>query len=307
MEYVSIKNIEITGGGTEPISPSDNFNLYKITGNATLSSNYEIEANGMVAVNGAKAIFFYEATVNVNGNHITILGKQIPDELAMVPFVVSSVWFDGAWQTNVSVDILDQTNILPGTALVDGSVDTTQLADEAVSLAKMDKNTADSIIVFNGMGIASILTPSTGDVLVKTSSGWVVSSYLEGQTLIGDGTDVTADNLHELIVVPVSFESSEQGAIKVLIPFKCDLVSFSPYVSVALAGVSAGLIEALDNSSASMGVATIPHSSAIGYGITVTPTVNNSFDAGDILTLQVSKANAGGKALVSIKLKRLGA
>ena len=83
------KQIEITvsDGVNGIIYDSDNVINYRITGTETLTSNWAVviqTISGGVAtlVKGMKCIFTYDATVTLGGNHITILGTQMPDAYA---------------------------------------------------------------------------------------------------------------------------------------------------------------------------------------------------------------------------------
>ena len=53
------------------------------------------------------------------------------------------------------------------------------------------------------------------------------------------------------------------------------------------------------------GILTFPLSSALNTAQTVTPTANNTFNAGDVLQAVTLKTTAGGRALLSIKVERL--
>jgi len=110
----------------------------------------------------------------------------------------------------------------------------------------------------------------------------------------------------EVFSTTVSFETSEQGDMKIKLPFACTVNEFYASVSVAIAGTDGATITPKNHAGTSMtaGTLTLTASSAIGTGFTSTPTANNTFSAGEIMTLTTAKTTAGGKAIVSIKITR---
>ena len=111
----------------------------------------------------------------------------------------------------------------------------------------------------------------------------------------------------EIISTTVSFAASEQGDMKIKLPFACTVNEFYASVSVAIAGTDNAIITPKNNASTVMtsGKITLTAASTIGTGFTSTPTANNTFAAGEIMTLTTAKTTAGGKAIVSIKITRL--
>jgi hypothetical protein len=110
----------------------------------------------------------------------------------------------------------------------------------------------------------------------------------------------------ELITTDVSFETGEVGDMKIKIPFACTVNEIYASVSKAIAATDNATIVPKDNGAVAMtaGTVTLTASSGIGTGFTSTPTANNTFTAGQIMTLTTAKTTAGGKAKVSIKVTR---
>jgi hypothetical protein len=103
--------------------------------------------------------------------------------------------------------------------------------------------------------------------------------------------------------VSVSFETGEQGDMKVTMP-KCNVISFSASVKKAIAGTDNATIVPKNHAGTAMtsGTVTLTSSSAIGTQFTSTPTGNNSFAEGETMTLTTAKTTVGGKAIVSFRV-----
>lgn len=104
----------------------------------------------------------------------------------------------------------------------------------------------------------------------------------------------------------ISFEASEVGDMKMYMGYAgtVDYIHFT--VDKAIAATDDGTIIPKNNAGTVMtsGTITVTASSTIGTGFTSTPTANNSFVAGDILTFTTAKTTAGGKGTLYIKITK---
>jgi len=129
-------------------------------------------------------------------------------------------------------------------------------------------------------------------------------AYYDGSVTVAK----VEDNLkYELIVVNVSFESGELGDYKIKIPFNCNCTEFYARAIKAIAGTDNATITPKNNAGTTMtsGTITFTASDAFGTAYTSTPSANNTFAAGEYMTLTTAKTTAGGKAQISIKLTRV--
>lgn len=112
--------------------------------------------------------------------------------------------------------------------------------------------------------------------------------------------------LDEVLNVRLSFETGEQGAVKIRLPFRAQVVSLRSQVVLALAATDAGTITP-SNSVGNMASGTISHaaSAALGNEITATPTTNTVIAKSTDLTLTPAKTTAGGKVNVTVHFKRI--
>lgn len=99
------------GGGTINYPLKSPASLYIITGTAVLTSNWTLQPTG-TPVEGMEFRFRYEADVILNGNTITIFGKELPSTLADKTHNIT-VYYNGTnWQVNFSLDV-DENGSLP--------------------------------------------------------------------------------------------------------------------------------------------------------------------------------------------------
>ena len=108
----------------------------------------------------------------------------------------------------------------------------------------------------------------------------------------------------EILTVPVSFETGEIGGYKIEMPYPGTIVKISAYVTKLIEATNDGSITATDNAAATMAALTMTAGTAIGTAVTDSPTTNNTFVAGDVLTFTTAKVTAGGKALITLKITR---
>jgi hypothetical protein len=132
---------------------------------------------------------------------------------------------------------------------------------------------------------------------------------LEGSNIGSD--EVAAGNLsdnlkYETMTIPVSFEATEVGDIKVLMPFPCAVTNTFSSVSKTIAATDDGTIAFKNNAGSTMAGATITiaATSAVGTTDTGLATTNNTFTAGQVMTLTTAKTTAGGRAVVTVQLTR---
>ncbi len=111
---------------------------------------------------------------------------------------------------------------------------------------------------------------------------------------------------YEVIHVPVSFEANEVGDVKVLMPYACSVTNTYSSVSKTIAATDDGTITFKNNAGTTMTGATITvaASSTVGTADTGLATANNTFTAGQVMTLTTAKTTAGGRCVVSIQLVR---
>lgn len=132
----------------------------------------------------------------------------------------------------------------------------------------------------------------------------VYSGLIESSAITVDKLETSLKT--ELLTVEVSFETGEVGDFKITIPFACTATEYYAYATKAIAATDNATITPKNNAGTTMtdGILTFTASDARDTAVTSTPSANNVFTAGQILTLTCAKATVGGKATVSVTLVR---
>jgi hypothetical protein len=218
-----------------PTSLIDTASVVRVIGTVTLSGNLNISPTGTPSKNTAIKIL-WEASVTITvGNQVVIFGETVPDELAAKNFVAECVYDGAAWVVNILPDFAG-TGIIGADRLAASSVTTAKIADDAITLAKVDAPGKGKIIYGDGLGDPKYLTIQDAEFIIGDTTLGATS-----QTISGDATvtktgaltiansavttakiaddAVTAAKLDDdsnrtQVVIPTSFESA--GEIGVL-------------------------------------------------------------------------------------------
>lgn len=103
---------------------------------------------------------------------------------------------------------------------------------------------------------------------------------------------------------PISLETSEVGDMNIEMNFKGTVTKIVYLVDKIIEATDDASVNAKDNSGSSMGSTTITKSAAIGASFTISPSSNNTFVVGDVLTLASAKVTKGGKVTAFIHCTR---
>jgi len=111
------------------------------------------------------------------------------------------------------------------------------------------------------------------------------------------------DNLKtEVIVLPISWDTNRTGDHKIVLPFPCTITQIDIYADDLIEATDDADVDFKNNAGLSMGTQTLSAGTTIGSGVSLTPSSNNTFTAGQVLTATTTKANAGGNAKVSLTI-----
>lgn len=288
------KDLAITnGGGTVSIDLSKPYTYYTIDGiGIVLAASYIINTTGTAAKG---------MTINVRytGNgldsdttdptiSVQILGVTLTDTQALGKANIISTYNGASWDTILQlssddIDIVDTNNI------VDLNVTTSKIAALAVTTAKID-----NLAVTAAKIAANTITAS------QIANGTITNTQMTAATV--DSTILAANLITGSNSFWVSFETGEVGDFKIKMDCAGTLNTVYAYCTKAIAATDNATIVCKNNGGTTMATGTITFtaSDARGTAYTVTPSTNNTFIAGDLLTLTCAKATAGGRALVTI-------
>lgn len=209
------------------------------------------------------------------------------------------------------------TFTIANNAITNAKVD----AAAAITRSKLANGTADHVLINDASGVMSseaALNVSRGGTGLDNSGATGLQKYAAGTPSVGliVAADVTADTLTpstltqegrtEVLNFAVSFEAGEQCDNKILMPYAGSVVTIYAIVTKAIAATDSGTITPKNQGGTTMtdGVVTFSASTALNTAVTTTPTANNTFVAGDILSFTTAKTTAGGKALISVVVER---
>ena len=161
----------------------------------------------------------------------------------------------------------------------DNGITTVKILDLAVTTTKIN----DLAVTTTKINDLAVTTTKINDLAVTTAK---VETTLK--------TD--------LILVPISWDSNRIGDHKIIIPFPCTINKVDVYSDGLIAGVDDANANFKNNALLSMGVITFNAGDNIGTGYSFTPTTNNTFTAGQVLTITTTKPTPGGNAKASIQV-----
>ena len=112
--------------------------------------------------------------------------------------------------------------------------------------------------------------------------------------------------IYEVVTLLVSFESGYLGDFKIMMPYAGTVTEIYAYATKVIAGTDDGTITPKNNGGTTMtdGVLTFVAADPRGSAYSVTPSANNTFAAGDLLTFTTAKTTAGGVVQLSIMVTR---
>ncbi len=176
MNILPIKNLTVLTNGTESIVVSGAFPMVSIfrlvgaTDPVVLLGNYQISPSGTPRLN-QQVIFYNESNITLGAYSVGVFGVTMPSSLATKNWVASFIWDGSAWQGGYTTYLNE-----------DGWVETSDIADEAVTLAKVEDLTSAYLIVGNSSNRPTAVAMS--GVIALTNTG--VTSIVAGSIVNAD-------------------------------------------------------------------------------------------------------------------------
>lgn len=333
-QTIRYKRIELDGtGGTISIDVTEEFQAYLFYGTGTMAANYNITYTGVID-SPISIKIYYAAQLSLNGNTFTMFGHKLTQQqVNKAPFMAEALWDFGTSSFNVSINesttIDPQTNrflesttipggggtktLLPyqngqwqelvGTGALTGNYTVNTIGDQPDGLMYFIQYNATMNVGVNTITIFGHVIDTDeallGDSLIiayyKLGVGWKV------QHLIGGYTNLS----YEFETVTVSFESTEQCKNRVYVPYNFRIEQVNTIVTKALAGTNDGtVVVSINGSATTPSTLTVPASSALDHENVLSITSGNTGAGGSYIDFTTAKTTAGGKLLLTMKLKR---
>lgn len=259
----------------------------------------------------------WNANLTIGASALQIFGANIPNELIASKFVAECLYDGAAWIVTVRPSF-DEAGIVDSDRLAASSVTTAKIEDNAVTLAKMAGLAKGNIIYGDASGDPAsvnlgasdanlVVGDTTNGVAVVAMSGDATISKAGALTIANDA--VTTVKILDDNVTPAKLSSSaNKGQFAVQLEFdnaaKIGVIKYQICSTCTIDGIYATVNRVPATDTATIipknhgGVAMtggqidVTTALALGNIVSVTPTANNNFTAGEQLTLETSKTTA---------------
>lgn len=289
--------------------------IYRLIGTVTLSGASSISYSGSPVKNEAY-LFHYEASVTPSGNTFSIFGQAVPSDMLSSKFVAECIYDGSAWKVKL-LPSFDGLGIIGADRLAASAVTTAKIADDAITLAKVDAPGKGKIIYGDGLGDPKYLTIQdaefiigdttlgatsqtiSGDATVTKTGALTIANSAVTTAKIDDGAvtpaKMSAGSRKASIAIPVSFETAgEIGVLKYTMCFDCTVDAIHATVTKPAATDTATIIFKDHGGTVLTGSQVdITTGLVLGNIVSTTPTANNTFSAGEEITFETSKTTAG--------------
>ncbi len=311
--------VDQTSAGSYPVV-ADNI----ITGAVTLVGPLAISPSG-TPTNGQNVNVIWNASVTLAGTNITIFGETVPDELAAKNFVAECVYDGAAWVVNILPDFAG-VGIVDSDRLAASSVTTAKIEDNAVTLAKMaglakgkiiygdasgnpadiELGSADGRMLLGDTAAGVAAVDMSGDATISKAGALTIANDAISTVKVADGAitpvKMSAGARKSSIAIPVSFETAgEIGVVKYTMCFDCTVDAIHATVTKAAATDTATAIFKNHGGTVLTGSQVdITTGLVLGNIVSTTPTANNTFTAGEQITIETSKTTPGSGNFTAI-------
>jgi len=265
----------------------------------------------------------WNANLTVGVSPLQIFGANIPNELIASKFIAECLYDGAAWIVTVRPSF-DEVGIVGEDRLAASSVTTAKIADDAITLAKVDAPGTGKIIYGDGAGDPKYLTIQdaefiigdtvlgataqtiTGDASVTKAGALTIANSAITTAKIDDAAvtpaKMSAGARKSSIAIPVYFDTAgEIGVLKYTMCFDCTVDAIHATVTKAAATDTATAIFKDHGGTVLTGSQIdITTGLVLGNIVTTTPTANNTFLAGEQITIETSKTTAGSGNFTAI-------
>jgi len=203
-DYNKTGSIAFTaGGGTLSLDVAKSYDIFYISGTATLSSSWTIQSTG-TPVKGTTFEFYYSADITLNGNNITILGLSLTDIESSTKSQITAYYNGASWETTIRPDF-NADDIIATDHIQDGAVSLSKFTplitgamiyvDASGSWSPLYGSTSNDLLMYNGT--VPDFVQSTGDVIIANTGVSTIQVDAVDKGMVN--ANVAGDGLQKLI------------------------------------------------------------------------------------------------------------
>lgn len=190
-------------------SAIDIYQLLPNGGAITLVDNLTFSSSGTPKV-GHEFRFLYGGGVTQGAFAVEFFGVELTDDQALVKQEVSCYYNGTAWEVRITKDSSDGNEDILGGDIVDESVSTNKIADDAITLGKMAHLAARGYLIRGGVsGAPEGVNAVTSGNLVMGNGTDVVSQAMSGDATI-NGSGVIAIGAGKVTTAMLAFTLADQ-------------------------------------------------------------------------------------------------
>ncbi len=267
----------------------------------------------------------WNANLTIGASALQIFGANIPNELIASKFVAECLYDGAAWIVTVRPSF-DEVGIVDSDRLAADSVTTAKIEDNAVTLAKMaglakgkiiygdasgnpadiELGSADGRMLLGDTAAGVAAVDMSGDATISKAGALTIANDAISTVKVADGAitpvKMSAGARKSSIAIPVSFETAgEIGVVKYTMCFDCTVDAIHATVTKAAATDTATAIFKNHGGTVLTGSQVdITTGLVLGNIVSTTPTANNTFTAGEQITIETSKTTPGSGNFTAI-------
>jgi len=326
-----------TSGGFITLQSGLNKRFQYFDGAGVLLSSYTISASNTDAKDGDEFICQFRSAFDLNGNTITLFGYSLSQYEITKGCITTISVYDEA-NTTWNTVVIREASALPTT--YEGATQVT-ITNAGGSITMTPGESKQFLQLVGGTTLTGSYTVTAGTGVADGDEFWIdyagtialggfnitVFGYTLSEAEAANGNIAfyckydqgnatwrvvkMAKNggsilgAYEVVVVPLSFETGEQCANPVVVPYDFEIIEINATVTKAIAGTDSATVAVdIDGTPTNPASGAFSASDPLGTLITITMVSANTGTAGQTINLTTSKTTAGGKALASIKLQR---
>jgi hypothetical protein len=327
------ETLTITAAGvTQAFSVNDavqEYNVLASGGAVALAGNVAISSSGTPSVQTTFS-FRFGGGFTLGAFSFTFFGVALTAAQALYEQYVTAVFNGSTWDVSIASDFSNGNKDINGADIINLSIPSGAIANQAIgytkianaalegSIMKATVNGAWTALLAGSAGqliVSDSLNPNyvtmSGDASIDKNGVITINNKVVGTAKIDDGAVTTiklsADAAADMMPIACSFESGEEGAIKFKMPYTGTITGVYAIATKAIAATDNGTVVLKNNAGTTMTVTSpivFAASDAFGTAYQSGVTANNSFVAGDLITVLTAKPTAGGKVFLSLIISR---